>query len=241
MLRLLLMAGLFGLAMFGVARAIRRFLGTPATSPVSGANEINANPVGRFTRFTDIAAGILWPFPPPAKVRLAFPCPACYQPLLGKVAPGEELICPWCRTTFQTPEPPPAAPPVSRKVLKESRLKRSFSFKSIITGLSIVFGIITYTVLIIVAVVDEPRVWLLLLGILVAGWVIQALHRRFWDKKEFLPATILGEGGGNVFAHEMVRTTVVVGLPFSIGLVFWVFGACCLIPVFGGLGGLFFG
>lgn len=230
-----------GLIAFGVVKLFlflaRRIYAKPGPDSAIPHPET----VGIYTRFTDTAAAILWPFPPPAKVRLAFPCPACFQPLLGKVAPGEELICPWCKTTFQTPEPPPAAPPLPRKVLKENSPKKSFSLKGFIRGTSIVFGIIIYISLVITALVDFPVLWLLLLGILLVGWIIQGLYRRFIEKDGFLPKTILGPGGGNIFAGELLRTTIVIGFPFTLILVFWLFGACCLMPVFGGLGGIFWG
>lgn len=42
---------------------------------------------------------------------MAFPCPACFHPLLAVVEPELELECPECRTTFLVPAPP--APVIS--------------------------------------------------------------------------------------------------------------------------------
>ena len=41
---------------------------------------------------------------------MAFPCPACFQPLLAMVEPDLDLECPVCRTTFKVPAPPLPVP-----------------------------------------------------------------------------------------------------------------------------------
>ena len=51
---------------------------------------------------------------------MAFPCPACFHPLLGVVEPDLDLECPVCRTTFKVPAPPAAmasAPKISGTVV----------------------------------------------------------------------------------------------------------------------------
>ncbi len=198
---------------------------------------VNAPSVGRFTRLMDTATITLWPFRP-KKVRMAFPCPACCLPLLGKVSPGEELVCPWCATTFQTPEPPPPAPPVSKKVLKKVRLggqaKGSLPWR-IFKTFSIILGICLVVSLVIVGILDSLYAWLALSIVLVAGWLGQAAHRRFWHKETFLPKPILASGGGNVLAGEIIRTIGMIGAPITLGMVAWIFLACvggCLFNLF---------
>jgi len=52
------------------------------------------------------------------RVRMVFPCPACFHPLMALVEPDLDLECPICRTTFRVPAPPAAAPPPTKKVFK---------------------------------------------------------------------------------------------------------------------------
>jgi len=60
-----------------------------------------------------ISSLIPWPWTR-RRVRMAFPCPACFHPLLAVVEPDLDLECPVCRTTFRVPAPPA---PVPRKVV----------------------------------------------------------------------------------------------------------------------------
>lgn len=217
-----------------LVRLVRWFL----TWAVGGGETLapaNAPQVGRFTRLADTAVVNLWPFRP-KQVRMAFPCPACCQPLLGRVGPGEQLVCPWCATTFQTPEPPPAAPPVPKKVFKKAKhalrpkgsiFWRLFKFASITLGICVVVS------LVIIGILDSGYAWLILAGVLVAAWLGQALHRRFWHKEPFLPKPILAPGGGNALATEAIRTVCMMGAPITIGVVFWIVAGCflgCLMP-----------
>jgi hypothetical protein len=221
-----------GLVMLGflILMVVRlgRWLFTWLVGPEKALAPVNAPQVSRFTRLMDTAAISLWPFRP-KKVRMAFPCPACCQPLLGKVGPGEELVCPWCATTFQTPEPPPAAPPVSKKVLRKaksfSQNKGSLPWR-IFKGTSFTLGICVVVSLIMFGLFETGYAWLGLGGALVAGWLVQALHRRFWHKGTFLPKPILTTGGGNVFAGEIFRTIGVIGVPLTAGVVVWIFIGC---------------
>lgn len=226
------MAGIFILVM---VRLVRWFL-TWLMGPEKALAPMNAPQVGRITRMLDMAAVGLWPFRPPQKVRMAFPCPACCMPLLGKVSPGEELVCPWCATTFQTPEPPPAAPPVSKKVLKKVKQAiqpKGSIFWRLFKGASIVLGIIALAALVILGMLESGYSWLALAGVLLAGWLGQAAHRRIWHKESFLPKPILVSGGGNVLASEAIRSIGMIGAPLTIGVVFWILAGCflgCLMP-----------
>lgn len=58
------------------------------------------------------------PWPGRKLVRMAFPCPACFQPLVALVEPGLDLECPVCLTTFRVPAPPtPSTPKVVATVV----------------------------------------------------------------------------------------------------------------------------
>jgi hypothetical protein len=202
----------------------------------------NQPKLSRFTRFMDSAYAVVWPFKPAGKMRLAFPCPACCQPLLGKVAPGEELVCPWCRTAFQTPEPPPAAPPVPKKLLKKAREKESPKGSlpwRIFKGASITCGICVFVSLLIVGLIDSVFGLVLMPVVAVGGWVLQAVHRRFWRKEPFLCRSILGEGGGAIVVGEVIRSVAMAGSPFAIILILWVV-FLLLYVVFQMLGALIF-
>lgn len=204
---------------------------------------LTTQPVGTWTRFSDWLVTLLWPFRPPARVRLAFPCPACYQPLLGKVAPGEDLICPWCRTTFQTPEPPPPAPPVSRKVVAKkgmfsSGFWRFLGFTSFLAGLALSLGLIFIASLLLLPRFPQQAMLMagILFGIWGIAWFVQAVVRRVWNKGTFLPPSIIGEGGGTVLLREIYRTLVTTGLP----IVLIVLGAL-VVGCLGGIMGAVFG
>jgi len=189
----------------------------------------NQPKLSRFTRFMDSAYAVVWPFKPAGKMRLAFPCPACCQPLLGKVAPGEELVCPWCRTVFQTPEPPPAAPPVPKKLLKKAREKTSPKGSlpwRIFKGTSFTMGICVVISFVMFGLFETGYAWLGLGATLIAGWLLQALHRLFWHKGTFFPKPILTSGGGNVFAGESFRTIGMIGVPLTALIVVWIFIGC---------------
>lgn len=193
-----------------------------------GGASLATQPVGTWTRFGDWLVSIVWPFKPPQRVPLAFPCPACFQPLSGKVAPGEDLICPWCRTSFQTPEPPLAAPPVPKKVFKRERPRGSlwgfFRIISIVCGfgyVALLFSLATFAVL-----PREARVLWMVLGALAGAWVLQALFRRFWRKETFLPKSFRGVGGGTVLFQEILRVIITVGFPIAVLLVLFLGGGC---------------
>ena len=233
LLPFVVMAGIFILVM---VRLVRWFL-TWLMGPEKALAPMSAPQVGRITRMLDMAAVGLWPFRPPQKVRMAFPCPACCMPLLGKVSPGEELVCPWCATTFQTPEPPPAAPPVSKKVLKKAKQAiqpkgsifwRLYKFACITLGICVVVS------LVIIGILDSGYAWLILAGVLAVAWLGQALQRRFWHKEPFLPKPILAPGGGNALATEAIRTVGMVGAPITLCIGLWTFLAVfagCLFPL----------
>lgn len=51
------------------------------------------------------------------RVRMGFPCPACFHPLVAEVEPDLDLECPVCRTSFKVPAPPPPMPPPPRVVV----------------------------------------------------------------------------------------------------------------------------
>jgi len=226
------MAGIFIPVM---VRVVRWFL-TWLMGPEKALAPMSAPQVGRITRMLDMAAVGLWPFRPPQKVRMAFPCPACCMPLLGKVSPGEELVCPWCATTFQTPEPPPAAPPVSKKVLKKAKQAiqpKGSIFWRMFKGCSIILGVCCVIALVFIGILDSGNAWLILVGVLAVAWLGQALQRRFWHKEPFLPKPILAPGGCNALATEAIRTVGMVGAPLTIGIVFWILAGCvwgCLMP-----------
>jgi hypothetical protein len=234
----LVMVGLLALVVVRLARRLFRSFEVPEKTLA----QVNAPTVGRFTRMIDTATVTLWPFRP-KKVRLAFPCPACCQPLLGKVAPGEELVCPWCRTAFQTPEPPPAAPPVPKKLLKKAREKESPKGSlpwRIFKGASITCGICVFMSLPIVGLLIDSVFGLVLMPVVaMGGWVLQAVHRRFWRKEPFLCRSILGEGGGAIVVGEVIRSVAMVGSPFAIILILWVVFLLLYI-VFQMLGALIF-
>ena len=221
-LPILVMAGIFIPVM---VRLVRWFL-TWLMGPEKALAPMSAPQVGRITRMLDMAAVGLWPFRPPQKVRMAFPCPACCMPLLGKVSPGEELVCPWCATTFQTPEPPPAAPPVSKKVLKKAKQAiqpkgsifwRLYKFACITLGICVVVS------LVIIGILDSGYAWLILAGVLAVAWLGQALQRRFWHKEPFLPKPILAPGGGNALATEAIPQLAWWGRPSPFALVYGLF------------------
>ena len=182
--------------------------------------------------FLEKAGALLWPFSPRTSVRLAFPCPACHQPLLGRVAPNEELICPWCGTTFQTPAPPPAAPPVPRKVMNQTKTKGGFSFVGFVKGLSAIcgFGFIICCLVNMLLGLGFQAGIILVCG-LGTGWVLQALQRRFWLKGPFLAKPFFAEGGGSALRDEIMRTVRMVGLPFAIGGMLWAVIACLVFVV----------
>jgi hypothetical protein len=231
----LVMVGLLALVVVRLARWLFRSFEVPEKALA----QVNAPTVGRFTRMIDTATVTLWPFRP-KKVRMAFPCPACCQPLLGKVGPGEELVCPWCATTFQTPEPPPAAPPVSKKVLKKAKQAiqpKGSIFWRLFKFASIVLGIIVLVALVILGMLESGYMWLVLAGVLLAGWLGQAAYRRFWRKGNFLTASIFGEGGGTIIATEVIRSIGTVGAPLALAAIVWVLLGCfggCLFPLFWG-------
>jgi hypothetical protein len=84
---------------------------------------------------------------------------------------------------------------------------------------------------------ESGYMWLVLAGVLLAGWLGQAAYRRFWRKENFLTASIFGEGGGTIIATEVIRSIGTVGASLALAAIVWVLLGCfggCLFPLFWG-------
>ena len=174
---------------------------------------------------------------PRSRVMLAFPCPSCHQPLLGRVTPGEELLCPWCQTCFQTPEPPPIPPPRPIRAKPMAGARQPFSLRRIIMALSTTLGAGILLIMAGFAIISGKGIWYLLGFTLTIAWVTQALVRRYWHKKNFLPESMLQEGGGQIFFQEALRTVRILGFPVALVGLLAIVGGCLTAIVAGVMAG----
>lgn len=154
------------------------------------------------------------------RVRMAFPCPACFQPLMAFVEPDLDLECPICRTTFRVPAPPAAAPP-AQKVYKPDQ------GYGVWAQVLFALGLVVFIISIVAACVGITH---LLIGCLVVTMLgaLGAWFRNYWQRWSNPDVPKLSAGK---HLHESIQAVGGV----SIGLCALPCLGCLLLPVLGSI------
>lgn len=107
---------------------------------------------------------------------MAFPCPACFHPLLAQVEPDLDLECPVCRTTFKVPAPPAImvqAPPIAKAPIPKAAATHGMAKTKGYGFLGQTFFAVGLVVIIVGIVLTcsgfEPYVFLLPMLVLLLG------------------------------------------------------------------------